>query len=83
MNKRVIVYSMPNCHYCAQAKEFLKNRGVDFDEFDVSKDKEAYDEMKRVSRGARSVPVITVCDEVMIGYDQERVEQALKCLEDS
>ena len=30
--------------------------------------------------GARSVPVIVVCEEVMVGFDQSRLEQALTCM---
>ena len=30
--------------------------------------------------GGRSVPVIAVCDEVMVGFDAARLEQAVNCL---
>jgi hypothetical protein len=39
--------------------------------------------MLKISGGARSVPVISICNEVMIGFDRDRVEQALNCLEQS
>lgn len=80
MDKRVKIYTTPTCHYCQKAKEFLTDRGIEFDSFDVSKDKEALQEMKRISGGARSVPVISVCDEVLVGYDQHILEKALECL---
>jgi len=28
----------------------------------------------------RAVPVISVCDEVMVGFDRSRLEQMLNCL---
>jgi hypothetical protein len=40
-------------------------------------------EMKRISGGALRVPVISVCNEVMVGFDRGRLEQALSCLEQS
>ncbi len=36
--------------------------------------------MLRVSNGARSVPVITACGEVMIGFNAARLDQMLECL---
>ena len=61
------------------AKEFLSEKGYKFTEFDVTKDRAALDEMVKIS-GARSVPVITACDEVMIGFDRNRLEQMLSCI---
>jgi len=37
--------------------------------------------MQRVSGGARTVLVIAVGQEVIVGFDQSRLEQALKRLE--
>ena len=61
------------------AKEFLSQKGYEFTEYDVTKDRAALDEMVRIS-GARSVPVISACNEVMIGFDRTRLEQMLKCI---
>jgi len=61
------------------AKEFLSQKGYRFTEYDVSKDLAARDEMVKVS-GARHVPVITACNEVMIGFDRTRLEQMLSCI---
>jgi glutaredoxin len=61
------------------AKEFLLQRGYNFKEFDVTKDRAALDEMVRIS-GARAVPVIAACNEVMVGFDRNRLEQMLSCI---
>lgn len=65
------------------AKEFLSQKGVDYVAYDVTKDREALKEMMEISGGARSVPVISICNEVMLGFDSNRVEQALNCLKQS
>ncbi len=44
---------------------------------DITRDQEAMKEMQRVTFGARSVPVITVGAEVMVGFDPARLEKAL------
>ncbi len=61
------------------AKEFLSQKGYAFTEYDVTKDRAALDEMVKIS-GARSVPVISACNEVMVGFDKTRLEQMLSCI---
>jgi len=61
------------------AKEFLSQKGYKFTEVDVTKDRAGLDEMVKIS-GARSVPVITACSEVMVGFDRNRLEQMLGCV---
>ena len=61
------------------SKEFLSQKGVEFTEYDVSMDRQALQEMVDISK-RRSVPVIVVCDEVMVGFDPGRLEQMLNCL---
>ena len=61
------------------AKEFLSQKGYKFTEYDVTKDRAALDEMVTIS-GARSVPVITACKEVMVGFERNRLEQMLSCM---
>ena len=37
MNK-VTIYSTPSCHFCHMAKDFFKEKNVDFQDFDVASD---------------------------------------------
>jgi glutaredoxin 3 len=60
-------------------KEFLSQKGYKFTDYDVTKDRAALDEMVKIS-GARSVPVIAACNEVMVGFDRNRLEQMLSCI---
>ena len=61
------------------AKEYLSQKGYKFVEVDVTKDRAALDEMVKIS-GARSVPVIAACNEVMVGFDRTRLDQMLGCI---
>ena len=57
-------------------------KGVEYVEFDVSKDRDALDEMIRIS-GARSVPVIVGCEDVIVGFvgfDEHRIEAMVNCM---
>ena len=58
------------------AKEFLSRRGVPFKEYDVGVDQEAAYRMIRLS-GQRGVPVITIDDSVVIGFNRSRLEGLL------
>ena len=77
--EEVKVYSTPTCPYCKMAKEFLSQKGYKFTEYDVTRDRAALDEMVKLS-GGRSVPVISACNEVMVGFDRTRLEQMLSCI---
>ncbi len=83
MSEEARIYTTPTCPYCKMAKELLSEKGVAFTAYDVTKDKEALEEMRKISGGALRVPVIAVCNEVMVGFDCNRVEMALRCLNQS
>lgn len=52
------LYTSPGCPYSEAAREDLEWRGVDFVEFDVESDREAYERMLSLTGGQRTVPVI-------------------------
>jgi glutaredoxin-like YruB-family protein len=72
----VKVYTTPTCGYCHQAKKFLSEQGVKYEEVDVSLDRAAADDMVRLT-GQMGVPVITVDGQVIVGFDRPRLEQLL------
>jgi len=57
-------------------KEFLSQKGVSYQEFDVAKDEKARWEMVNKS-GRMAVPTILVDDQVVIGFDKNKLEQLL------
>jgi glutaredoxin 3 len=76
MDKQVTIYSTPTCHFCHMAKDFFSEKGVQYTEYNVANDLEKRKEMMEKS-GQMGVPVITVGDELIVGYDQERLAQLL------
>lgn len=58
MTKPVELYTTAGCPYSAAAREDLKWRGVDFVEYDVEQDREAYERMLKLTGGNRTVPVM-------------------------
>jgi glutaredoxin 3 len=58
MTKLVELYTTAGCPYSAAAREDLEWRGIDFMEYDVELDREAYARMLELTGGNRTVPVI-------------------------
>ncbi len=77
MTKKVIVYTTGTCPWCQRAKEFLKGKKVKFEEVRVDQDRKRAEEMIEKS-GQTGVPVIEIGDNIIIGFDQEAIEEALE-----
>jgi glutaredoxin 3 len=58
MTGPVELYTTTGCEYSDAAREDLEWRGVDFVEYDVERDREAYARMLQITGGNRTVPVI-------------------------
>lgn len=76
MDKNVTIYSTPTCHFCQMTKDFLKEQNVAYAEHNVAQDLEKRQEMIQKS-GQMGVPVITVGEEVIVGFDKERLAESL------
>jgi glutaredoxin 3 len=74
--KPVAVYTTQTCPWCHRAKEYLTQKGIAFTEFDVGKDREKAAEMIKKS-GQMGVPVITVGEAVIIGFNQPKIDELL------
>jgi len=74
MMSKVTVYSTHDCPYCSMAKAFLERHGVPYENVDVDTDPKAAQKMFEIS-GQRAGPVITVDDEVIIGFDARRLNE--------
>jgi glutaredoxin 3 len=74
--RRITVYSTPTCPYCHQAKSYLSQKGVAFEDKDVSTDLAARDEMVKKS-GQLGVPVIEVGGKVIIGFNRSKLDELI------
>lgn len=75
-NPAVTIYSTPTCHFCHMAKEFFKEKGVAYTEYNVASDMEKRKEMVDKS-GQLGVPVIIIGDELTVGFDKPKIEKLL------
>ena len=72
----VTIYTTPSCGYCVAAKEFFKQHRVEYQEKDVAADHEARHEMIAKSQ-QMGVPVITIDDNVVVGFHRPALQELL------
>ncbi len=71
------VYSTPTCPYCVTLKKFLKEKGVEFSDIDVSADEKELQEMVDKS-GQMGVPVVEIDGQIVVSFDRDKICNLLK-----
>lgn len=74
--KNVSIYTTPSCTYCKMAKEFFKEKGIQYQEFDVASDPVKRAEMIDFT-GQLAVPVILIDDSAVVGFNRPKVAELL------
>ena len=75
-NLNVVLYSIPDCVTCEEVAIYLKSRDIPYSEKDVSKDVELQQELTKRT-GKLSVPVTIIGDEIISGYNREKIGAVL------
>lgn len=60
----ITLYSKANCHNCDQAKNYLKNKNINFREVRIDQDEEARDFV--MGQGHRTVPQIYMHGKIFV-----------------
>lgn len=77
MNDTVVeIYSTPTCHFCHMAKDWFTANNVKFVDHDVAADLERRKEVLEMT-GQMGVPVIKIGNDVVIGFNQPKLEELL------
>ncbi len=72
----VKVYSTPTCPWCIKAKDYLTSKNIAFEDIDVSKNRQGAMEMIQKS-GQRGVPVLDIDGQIVIGFDQKKIDELI------
>jgi len=72
----VNVYSTQSCPYCTLVKNYLRDKKVTYNDYDVGRDKRRADEMVRKS-GQMGVPVVDINGRIIIGFNKPEIDKAL------
>ncbi len=73
---QVFIYSTPACGYCKLAKEYFKEKGVQYTEYDVAADLAKRQEMLDKSHQF-GVPVIDIDGKIIVGFDKPKISELL------
>jgi len=76
----VRVFTSVSCPFCFTLKEFLKEKGIKFEDIDVSKDEKAREELIKKS-GKMEVPVVEIDGQIVVGFDREKICKLLNIKE--
>jgi glutaredoxin len=61
--------------FCDRTKEFLRRKGIAFEEHDISQEEAAIATLEAL--GVYTTPVTIIDGEAVIGFDQRRLEELL------
>ena len=75
----VKVYSVEWCPPCNKLKKYLEKKGVSYEIVTVADEKADRDEVLKVS-GQRSVPVLSINNKIIVGFEKDQIDEALKTL---
>jgi glutaredoxin 3 len=67
---KVVIYTTQYCGYCRMAKRLLDQKGVHFEEIDVTGDWAARDRLVEKAGGRMTVPQIWIGDTHVGGFDE-------------
>jgi len=73
---KIVIYSTEYCVHCHHLKDYLKEKGFTYEEIDVSKDA-AQAQIMIDKSGQRGVPVSDIDGHIVIGFDQDKVDELL------
>ena len=62
--------------FCDQEKEYLSQKGIEFQERDIAQDPSALADLKKL--GYMTTPMIVIDGSVIVGFDADKIDQVLQ-----
>ena len=76
MKPKIVLFSQPDCPPCQVLKMFLTEKGATFEERDITRDPSAVRDLTEKYK-SHSTPTLVIGDEVLIGFDPDRIDKIL------
>jgi len=73
--KKVVIYNSDTCSFCREAEAYMNEKGIEYQSKNI-KNPEFRKEL--MAMGYRSVPVIQIDGENILGFDAKVMEDKLK-----
>jgi len=61
--------------FCHRTQEFLAEKGIEFENRDITTDPQALEELRKL--GYMTTPVTVIDGEIVIGFDRSKLERLL------
>lgn len=74
--ERVVMYATQWCGYCKKARQYFKDKGIVYTEYDIDSSRSAKREYDRL--GGSGVPLIIVDGHTMRGFSAKHFDQLYK-----
>lgn len=73
--KKIKIYTSNTCSHCTAAKEYFKEKGLSYEEKNVSTDTQSKKEL--MAMGYMGVPIIMVDEDVIEGFNKNKLDEIL------
>ena len=73
----VVMYCTPWCPDCPEARRYFKQHDIPYVEIDISRDRVAAARVRGWANGNETTPTINIRGQVLVTFDQIKVEKAL------
>lgn len=71
----IVMYTTQSCSYCAKARAWFKDKGLDWDERDIETSASANSQFKTM--GGQGTPLIVIDGKAIHGFHAKAIEAAL------
>ncbi len=73
----VVLYCTPWCPSCRRARAYLKTRGIEYVEVDISRDRAAAQRVRGWANGNETTPTFDIRGTIVVDYNQARLDEVL------
>jgi glutaredoxin len=74
---QVVIYCTPWCPDCIRSRNFFRERGIQFTEVDITKNRDAAARVREWTGGPETTPTFKIKGKVLVGYKKERLEELI------
>lgn len=80
---KLVIYTTSTCSKCVQLKEYLNEKGTEFEEVNLHEESHRMAELQEIAPGTAAVPVIVKYDTetdytVVHGFEESEIEELIK-----
>ncbi len=73
----VILYCTSWCPACRRARHWLKERGIQYVEIDITRDRQAAAQVRGWANGNETTPTFNIKGTIIVNFDEARLKKAL------